>query len=164
MTVFWALQGWKKCCYPTLTWVSQHPAFALLCAKEPDLVSENKFVWNLELHFLLHLEGLNYQNLNGSMKGIDKCNLLGVKFMFRLHLYSKFFENTLAWFIFTGVEWDGASSLLYGKMFYCPEYILGIEHWLQDVKCFAVHWKVLRGWIGNWTVPPSFLLRAYWIG
>lgn len=76
----------------------------------------------------LHFEGLDYENLNGSRKGIDKSSLLGVKFIFRLHLHNEFFENTLSWFIFIGVEWDGASRLLDGKMFYCPKYVLGIEH------------------------------------
>lgn len=53
------------------------PCLCPLCAKEPDLVSENKFVGNLELRLPLHLEGLDYQNLNGSMKGMDKSDLLG---------------------------------------------------------------------------------------
>lgn len=41
-------------------------------------------------------------------------------------------SNTLACFIFTGVEWDGASRLLEGKTFCWLEYILGL---LYIEKC-----------------------------
>lgn len=60
-----------------------YTSFSTLClyplhAKEPDLVSQNKFVWDLEFHLPLHFEGLNYQ----TPKGRGKSNLLG------LNLYS----------------------------------------------------------------------------
>lgn len=86
--------------------LSPHPytSFSTLClcplhAEEPDLVSQNKFIWHLEFRLPLYFEGLDYQTL----KGIGKSNLLG------LNLYSYYISvmnpfNTLAWSVFTGVS------------------------------------------------------------